>query len=39
LIQIPCPEALYLGLNRWAVTRNQLDMPEYLWFCRHGPTA
>ncbi|NYT02802.1 MAG: hypothetical protein GKC10_08635 [Methanosarcinales archaeon] len=34
LIQIPCPEALYLGLDRWAVTRNQLDLPEYRRFCR-----
>jgi len=21
-IQLPCPEALYLGLDRWAVTKN-----------------
>ena len=34
LIQLPCPEALYLGLDRWAVTRNQLDFPEYRRFCR-----
>jgi len=33
-IQLPCPEALYLGLERWAVTRNQLDVPEFRRFCR-----
>jgi predicted secreted protein len=33
-IQLPCPEALYLGLERWAVTRNQLDLPEFRRFCR-----
>jgi predicted secreted protein len=33
-IQLPCPEALYLGLDRWAVTRNQLDVPEFRRFCR-----
>ncbi len=34
LIQLPCPEAIYLGLDRWAVTRNQLDVPEFRLFCR-----
>lgn len=34
LIQLPCPEAIYLGLDRWAVTKNQLDIPEYRRFCR-----
>ena len=34
LIQLPCPEALYLGLDRWAVTRNQLDVSEFRRFCR-----
>ena len=34
LIQLPCPEALYLGLDRWAVTRNQLEIPEFLRFCK-----
>lgn len=34
LIQLPCPEALYLGADRWAVTRNQLEVPEFLRFCR-----
>ena len=30
----PGPEALYLGLERWAVTRNQLDVPQFRRFCR-----
>ena len=34
LIQLPCPEAGYLGLDRWAVTRNQLDVPAYRRYCR-----
>ena len=34
VIQLPCPEALYLGLDRWASTRNQLDVPEFRRFCR-----
>lgn len=34
LIQLPCPEALYLGLDRWAVTRNQLETLEFKRFCR-----
>jgi predicted secreted protein len=33
LVQLPCPEALYLGLDRWAVTRNQLNVPEFRRFC------
>ena len=33
LIQLPCPEALYMGLDRWASTRNQLDVPEFRRFC------
>ena len=33
LVQLPCPEALYLGLDRWAMTRNQLDVPEFRRFC------
>jgi predicted secreted protein len=33
-VQLPCPEALYLGLERWAVTKNQLDVPQFRRFCR-----
>jgi len=32
-VQLPCPEALYLGIARWAVTRNQLDVPQFRRFC------
>lgn len=34
VVQLPCPEALYLGLERWAVTKNQLDVPGFRRFCR-----
>jgi len=34
LIQLPCPEAGYLGLDRWAVTKNQIDIPNYRRYCR-----
>jgi len=34
LIQLPCPEAGYLGLDRWAITKNQIDMPNYRRYCR-----
>ena len=33
-VQLPCPEALCLGLERWAVTQNQLDVPQFRRFCR-----
>ena len=33
-VQLPCPEALYRGLDRWAVTRNQLEVPEFRRFCQ-----
>ena len=33
-VQLPCPEALYLGMERWAATRNQLDVPQFRRFCR-----
>ena len=33
-VQLPCPETLYLGLERWAVTKNQLDVPQFRRFCR-----
>jgi len=34
VIQLPCPEALYLGLDRWTVTKNQMDVPQFRRFCR-----
>jgi len=34
LIQLLCPEAIVLGLDRWAVTKNQIDIPSYRRRCR-----
>lgn len=34
-VQLPCPEFLYLGPERWAATRNQLDVPQFKRFCRY----
>jgi predicted secreted protein len=34
LIQLLCPEAGHLGINRWAVTKNQIDIPTYRRYCR-----
>lgn len=34
VIQLPCPEFVYLGPDRWAMTRNQYDVPEYRRLCR-----
>ena len=33
-IQLLCPEAGVLGLDRWAVTKNQVDIPSYRRYCR-----
>jgi len=34
VIQLPCPEALYMGLDRWTVTKNQMDVPQFRRFCQ-----
>jgi len=34
VVQLPCPEALYMGLSRWAVTKDQMDVPQFRRFCR-----
>ncbi len=34
LFQLPCPEATYLGMNRWGMTREQYDHPNFRAFCR-----
>lgn len=34
VIQLPCPESIYLGRLRWEVSREQLDFPMYRRFCR-----
>lgn len=40
LIQLPCPEATYLGMRRWGMTNEQYDTPAYREHCRRilGPT-
>lgn len=34
VIQLPCPEAMYLGLQRREITKAQLDNTPYRRFCR-----
>ena len=34
IIQLPCPESIYMGPKRWEVTKEQLDIPNYRRFCR-----
>lgn len=34
VIQLPCPESMYLGMRRREVTRDQLDHPSYRRFCK-----
>ncbi len=34
LVQLPCPETVYLGMNRWGMTREQYDNPTYRNCCR-----
>jgi predicted secreted protein len=33
LVQLPCPEATYLGMKRWGMTREQYDTPAYRRHC------
>lgn len=33
LIQLPCPETCYLGMNRWGMTKDQYDHPAFRTFC------
>ena len=33
LVQLPCPETLYLGMERLPMTRQQYDTPEYRQLC------
>ena len=33
VIQLPCPESMYLGMRRREVTKDQLDHPAYRRFC------
>lgn len=34
VIQLPCPEFIYMGPKRWEMTKEQLDIPNYRRFCR-----
>ncbi|MCC5908946.1 MAG: DUF523 domain-containing protein [Clostridiaceae bacterium] len=34
IIQLPCPEMTYLGINRWGMSKNQYDTPKYRKHCR-----
>lgn len=33
LLQLPCPELSYLGINRWGMTREQYDHPNFRLHC------
>ncbi len=39
IIQLPCPEATFLGMSRWGMTREQYDVPAYRRHCEQilGP--
>ena len=34
LVQLPCPETCYLGLNRWGMTKEQYDHQAFRDFCK-----
>ena len=34
LVQLPCPESAYLGINRWGMSREQYDHPRFRRHCR-----
>ncbi|SDZ07593.1 CD3072 family TudS-related putative desulfidase [Tindallia californiensis] len=34
IIQLPCPEITYLGMDRWGMTKNQYSYPAYRNHCR-----
>lgn len=34
LFQLPCPELSYLGMNRWGMTKEQYDHPNFRAHCR-----
>jgi len=33
IVQLPCPEATFLGMKRWGMTREQFDTPAYRRHC------
>lgn len=34
LVQLPCPETCYLGMNRWGMTKEQFNHLSFRKFCR-----
>jgi len=34
IFQLPCPEVSYLGMNRWGMTKEQYDHPNFRTHCR-----
>jgi Predicted secreted protein len=34
IVQLPCPEAMFFGMRRREITKDQLDHPAYRRFCR-----
>lgn len=34
LVQLPCPETCYLGMNRWGMTKEQYDHQAFRDFCQ-----
>ena len=34
IVQLPCPEASFLGMKRWGMTVEQYDTPAYRRHCR-----
>jgi predicted secreted protein len=34
IVQLPCPEATFLGMKRWGMTVEQYDTPAYRRHCR-----
>ena len=35
ILQLPCPETSYLGMNRWGMCREQYDHPNFHRHCRN----
>ena len=35
IFQMPCPEASYWGLRRWAMLREQYDVPRFRDYCKN----
>ncbi len=34
ILQLPCPEVSYLGMNRWGMTKEQYNHPNFRQHCR-----